>query len=79
MSIRIEGAQSNKIKQYTDIDPINPQIEQAWVLKTQSLGAAQTIGMPMGLLLALTYAASIPTYQFSYRTRENNTIRILMQ
>ena len=55
-------------------DPVSPSAQQAWVLKSGGLVGG---GDPIGLLLALTYpgAGSITTYQFSYRTLENTTIR----
>lgn len=69
---------SFKIKQY-DADPSNPKKESAWVLRTAGAGGT-TEGMPMGLLMALTYAVTSAgggptTYQFSYRTKEGTTIR----
>ena len=67
----------SKIKQY-DIDP-SPKAENAWVLRTAGAGGS-TEGMPMGLLMALTYATTSggggpTTYQFSYRTKEATTLR----
>ena len=67
-----------KIKQY-DVDPTSPKKESAWVLKTAGAGGS-TEGMPMGLLLALTYATTsagggATTYEFSYRTKEGTTLR----
>ena len=68
----------SKIKQY-DTDPSNPKVQSAWVLRTSG-GGPTTEGMPMGLLMALTYATTGgggggTTYQFSYRTRQGTTIR----
>lgn len=61
-------------------DPASPNAQQAWVLKTGgSVGSGG--GLPYGLLLALTYpgvGGGAPTYQFSYRTIENTTIRVSM-
>lgn len=52
--------------------------EKAWILKTTGSGGS-TEGMPMGMLLALTYSETVAggtdTYQFSYRTKEGTTIR----
>lgn len=69
---------SFRIKQY-DTDPSNPKKESAWVLRTPGAGGS-TEGMPMGLLMALTYATTsagggATTYQFSYRTKEGTTVR----
>jgi predicted alpha/beta-hydrolase family hydrolase len=77
MTIHLSEAQS-KIRQF-DIDPASPKQESAWVLRTAGAGGS-TEGMPMGLLLALTYAVTTvgggaTTYQFSYRTKQNTTLR----
>lgn len=65
------------IPQYSS-DPDSPTAEKAWVLATIGSGAS-TEGMPMGLLLSLTYAETVAggatTYQLSYRTKEGNTLR----
>lgn len=54
------------------VDPVSPTPESAWVLRT----GGTTAGVPIGLLLALTYSTTVaPTYQFSYRTLENTTVR----
>lgn len=78
MSIRITSLSSNKIRQY-DTDPPSPDKETAWVLRTPG-SSGSTKGMPMGLLLLLTYPATVAgggatTYQFSYRTKEGATKR----
>jgi hypothetical protein len=52
-------------------DPVSPTPQSAWVLATDQ-GA---LGTPIGLLLSLTHAVSIFTYQLSYRTLEGTTIR----
>lgn len=74
---------SSKIKQYTT-DPTNPKAETAWVLRQGTGGGIvqlSTKGVPMGLLLALTYATTESTtgvaftYKFSYRDKEGTTIR----
>ena len=57
-------------------DPSSPVAQQAWVLRSGMPGNPG--GVPMGLLLALTYPniPGIPyTYQFSYYTNEGTTIR----
>ncbi len=51
-------------------DPVSPAAQSAWVLKTS------LIGTPIGLLLALTHSTIL--YQFSYRTLESTTIRVVM-
>lgn len=62
-----------------DSDPISPLAESSWILRTVGSGGT-TVGVPMGLLLALTYSETIAggatTYQFSYRTKESNTKRV---
>lgn len=74
----------NKIKQYTS-DPANPKKEDAWVLRQGTGGGIiqlSTAGVPIGLLLSLTYATTETTtgiaytYQFSYRTKEGDTKRV---
>lgn len=59
-------------------DPASPTAEKAWVLATLGSGAS-TEGMPMGLLLSLTYAETAAggatTYQLSYRTKQGTTLR----
>jgi len=59
-------------------DPSSPIAEQAWVRRN---GSGDTIadGVPIGLLLALTYkdhTATAFTYDHSYRTKEGTTVRI---
>lgn len=84
MTINITAPPGGKIKQY-DTDPVSPKPEQAWVLKSGSGGSgahATTKGMPMGLLVALTYPKTTTqgglsvSYQFSYRTKEAITRRV---
>lgn len=54
-------------------DPVSPTAQTAWVLATpDGIG-----GTPRGLLLALTYSG-IETYQLSYRTLENTTVRVTL-
>lgn len=59
-------------------DPVSPAAEDAWVLKTTA--GAITDGVPIGLMLALTYQGNTgsSTYQFSFRTLESTTIRVSM-
>jgi hypothetical protein len=78
------GSGTAGIKEYFTADPIAPVAETAWVLRTGSGGGIvqlSTKGVPIGLLLSLTYAVTASTtgiaytYQFSYRTKEGTTIR----
>lgn len=64
------------IPQY-DTDPSAPAQETAWVLKTFSGGGAGS-GEAYGLLLTLTQPGdgATTTYQFSYRTKEDTTVRV---
>lgn len=75
--IYISRKDGSSIKQY-DADPTSPKAETAWVLRTPGAGGS-TKGVPMGLLLSLTYAETVAggttVYQFSYRTKESTTIR----
>ncbi len=69
------GGSGTTIPEYAT-DPVSPAANSAWVLKTVAGGIS--IGSPIGLLLALTYAVTSggsTTYQFSYRTTEATTIR----
>jgi len=70
------GTGNTTIPQY-DADPASPTGQMAWVLKS---GGGGGTGTPIGLLLALTVGAagSTPTYQFSYRTLESTTVRVLL-
>ena len=56
--------------------PSSPPLETAWVLATASGGGAGG-GSPIGLLLSLTTPGNTTTYtyQLSYQTAENTTIR----
>lgn len=80
--LQVDG-QFMGIRQLT-ADPTSPSTDSAWVLRTGSgSGSIQvsTLGVPMGLLLSLTYAQTLTTtgiaytYQFSYRTKEGTTVR----
>jgi len=83
MTINITQRSAGGIKQYST-DPASPKAETAWVLRQGTGGGIvqlSTEGVPMGLLLALTYATTESTtgisytYQFSYRNKEGSTIR----
>lgn len=52
-----------------DVDPADPSPGDNWVLVTRQ-------GTPIGLLLAIT--KELDTYQFSFRTLENTTVRVTM-
>lgn len=67
------GSGTTLIPEFTS-DPVSPVAGQVWVLAT-SLGA---VGTPIGLLMALTHATSLFSYQLSYRTTENTTIRTVL-
>lgn len=58
-------------------DPASPVVNQAWVLVTASGGGGANSGVPIGLLLALTYAGGAVSYsyKFSYYTTEGTTVR----
>jgi hypothetical protein len=62
MTIRINDNGSSLIKQFT-VDPSYPVSDKTkvrsrnlWILYTPAGAGATTAGMPMGLLMALTYA-----------------------
>lgn len=55
-------------------DPLTPLAGSVWVLALDQ----GTGGSPLGLLLSLTHAVSIFTYQLSYRTTEGTTIRTVL-
>jgi hypothetical protein len=83
MPLEITQTSGGKIKEYSS-DPSGVKAETAWVLRQGTGGGIvqlSTQGVPMGLLLSLTYAVTATTtgvaftYQFSYRTKENSTIR----
>lgn len=63
------AASGSMIPQYL-VDPVSPAIGDAWVLRTQR------IGIPIGMLLSLTYATDL--YQLSYRTAEGITVRTIL-
>ena len=65
---------NSTIPEYTT-DPVSPVAEDAWILRTEVTDGV--VGVPRGLLLALTYTglAVSSTYQFSYRTSGGTTIR----
>lgn len=65
------------IPQY-DTDPVSPNPEDAWVLKTGgggSGGGTIIAAMGGGFIASSPNTGGSPTYQFSYRTLENTTIR----
>jgi hypothetical protein len=55
-------------------DPVSPIPESAWILATAGMPG----GAPIGLLLSLTYAGPIESYQLSYKTLEGPIIRVLL-
>lgn len=77
LDITGSGGGTASIPQY-DADPSSPSAQDAWVLRTTSGGGVGVAGVPMGLLLALTYTGGggADTYQFSYRTNEGTTVRV---
>ena len=52
-------------------DPSSPSPEDAWIKKTGGGG-----GEAYGILLTLTQPGSAVSYELSYRTLENTTIRV---
>jgi hypothetical protein len=79
MTIHISGGSGGTIKQfeadpgYAVIDKTRVKSRLLWVLYTPAGGGPTTTGMPMGLLLALTYATTGAggggaTYQLSVNT-----------
>jgi hypothetical protein len=77
---KLEIISSSAIHQVTE-DPVSPEAEEAWVLRSGT-GGGIADGTPIGLLLALTYTdnGGIPfTYQFSYRTKEGTTKRVSLE
>jgi len=70
---------SNAIPELSS-DPSSPAAQSAWVLRSGQGGAGLDgiSGTPIGFLLLLTYAGVqgvAYSYQFSYRTTENTTVR----
>lgn len=59
-----------------DTDPASPDQQTAWILKSITGGAGS--GEAYGLLLTLTQPGdgATTTYQFSYRTKEDTTVRV---
>lgn len=64
--------QNPRTIQQVSSDPSSPYQQQAWVLK--STGGAGS-GEAYGLLLALTQPGGSTSYQFSYRTLQDTTVR----
>jgi len=61
-------------------DPVSPNAEDAWVLRSGS-GGAIVDGTPIGLLLCLTYqdnAGVAYSYLLKYRTKENTTLSVAL-
>jgi hypothetical protein len=56
------------------VDPVSPPAQSAWVLATMGAPA----GTPIGLLLSLTYAGPVESYQFSYKTIEGPIVRVFL-
>ena len=63
-----------------DADPVAPDPESAWVLKTVSgSGGGGQLQVLFGLGMPLTEpGATTVTYQLSYRTLENTTVRVTL-
>ena len=55
-----------------DSDPVSPAINDAWILRTNNVRT----GIPIGLLLSLTYATDALRRQVSYFTALSTTIRM---
>lgn len=73
--ITSSGSGSTSIPELTS-DPVSPTPQSAWVLATTSIVGG---GDPIGLLMALTHAGAITySYQLSYRTLENTTVRVAL-
>ncbi len=78
MAIRITGGGVGVIKQFnTDpsypvTDRTNVKAKDLWVLYTQG-GAGSTQGMPMGLLMALTYTTTVAGGANKYELSANTT------
>lgn len=65
------GSGGGGIPEYSS-DPASPVAGDTWVLS----GGASVIGSPIGMLLTLTTAVSVPTsYQLSYKTASGRIIR----
>lgn len=59
-------------------DPVSPYKNQSWVLVTQT-GSGGNAGIPIGMLLSLTYPGNASyTYQFSYYTTEGTIKRVTL-
>lgn len=61
-----------------DEDPETPEAQTAWILRTHTSGA--NAGVPLGLLLVITSAGegAENTYELSYRTIEETTVRVAL-
>ena len=78
MPIRITGGGTGVIKQFS-VDPSYPVSDRTrvlakdlWILFTQG-GASTTKGMPMGLLMALTYPTTVAGGADKYELSVNTT------
>lgn len=71
------GGGSNTIQELI-ADPLLPSPEEVWVLRTISGAIAD--GIPIGMLLALTYTGNVgsSTYQLSYQTIEGPIVRVTL-
>lgn len=74
------GSATAGIPQY-DTDPVSPNPEDAWMLKTSGGGAgggAIVAIMGGGFMASTPNTGGSTTYQLSYRTLENTTIRVTL-
>lgn len=74
------GSATAGIPQY-DNDPVSPNPEDAWMLKTSgggSGGGAVKAIMGGGFIASTPNTGGSTTYQLSYRTLENTTIRVTL-
>lgn len=67
----------HKVPQFENTDKPSPKAGDVWVKRTVALDG--DVGVPRGLLLALTYSGDgVSTYELSYRTEEATTVRMTM-
>lgn len=72
------SGESNHIQELFT-DPVSPDPEEVWVLRTGSSGIPD--GTPIGMLLALTYTDNVAaafTYALSYQTLEGPIVRVAL-
>ena len=75
LSNNFDFVNKTSIPEYENADKTSAIAGDVWVKRTVALDG--DTGVPRGLLLALTYTGDgISTYQLSYRTVENTTIRV---